>query len=114
MRITTRLSSSGNGSIGFISSVCGLVSVQLASVYGATKAAMNQLAKSLACEWAKDNIRVNSVAPWLIKTSLVEHTLHVKEYQEKIESRTPMGRVGEPHEVSSLVGYLLSSRPLLT
>lgn len=35
--------------------------------------AMNQLTKNLACEWAKDNIRVNSVAPWYIKTSLVKH-----------------------------------------
>lgn len=35
--------------------------------------AMNQLTKNLACEWAKDNIRANCVAPWYIKTSLVEH-----------------------------------------
>lgn len=34
--------------------------------------AMNQLTKNLACEWAKDNIRVNCVAPWYIKTSLVK------------------------------------------
>ncbi|RWW01514.1 hypothetical protein GW17_00035444 [Ensete ventricosum] len=36
-------------------------------------AAMNQMTKNLACEWAKDNIRINSVAPWYIKTKLVEH-----------------------------------------
>lgn len=35
--------------------------------------AMNQLTKNLACEWAKDNIRANCVAPWYIKTLLVEH-----------------------------------------
>lgn len=35
--------------------------------------ALVQLTKNLACEWAKDNIRTNSVAPWYIKTSLVEH-----------------------------------------
>jgi enoyl-[acyl-carrier-protein] reductase (NADH) len=34
--------------------------------------AINQLTKNLACEWAKDNIRANSVAPWLIRTPLVE------------------------------------------
>lgn len=38
-----------------------------------TPGAINQLAKNLACEWAKDNIRANSVAPWYIRTSLVEH-----------------------------------------
>ena len=38
-------------------------------------AAMNQIAKNFACEWAKDNIRSNSVAPWYIKTSLVEDVI---------------------------------------
>lgn len=38
-------------------------------------AAMNQLTRNLACEWAKDNIRTNSVAPWYTKTSLVEHVM---------------------------------------
>lgn len=37
--------------------------------------AMNQLTRNLACEWAKDNIRANSVAPWYIKTSLVDHVI---------------------------------------
>ena len=36
---------------------------------------MNQLAKNLACEWAKDNIRINSVAPWFIKTPLTEKVM---------------------------------------
>ncbi|KAI5660090.1 hypothetical protein M9H77_28883 [Catharanthus roseus] len=100
------LKASGMGSIVFISSVAGMVSIELAAVYSATKAAINQLAKNLACEWAKDNIRVNSVAPWFIKTSLVEADLNVKEILEKVHSRTPMSRVGEPEEVSSLVAYL--------
>ncbi|KAJ0458420.1 putative oxidoreductase [Helianthus annuus] len=66
------LKASGVGSIVFMSSVAGLVHVFSGSVYGATKGAINQLTKNLACEWAKDNIRVNSVAPWFIKTPLVE------------------------------------------
>ncbi|KAL6580285.1 hypothetical protein OROMI_008309 [Orobanche minor] len=59
-------------SIVFISSVAGLVHLFSGSIYGATKGAINQLAKNLACEWAKDHIRVNCVAPWYIKTSLVK------------------------------------------
>ncbi|KAM0039164.1 putative oxidoreductase [Helianthus debilis subsp. tardiflorus] len=66
------LKASGVGSIVFMSSVAGQVHVFSGSVYGATKGAINQLTKNLACEWAKDNIRVNSVAPWFIKTPLVE------------------------------------------
>ncbi|XP_044461685.1 tropinone reductase homolog At5g06060-like isoform X2 [Mangifera indica] len=67
------LKASGSGSIVFISSVSGVVHVLSGSIYGATKGAMNQLTRNLACEWAKDNIRANSVAPWYIKTSLVDH-----------------------------------------
>eukprot|EP00261_Vitis_vinifera_P034846 XP_019076089.1 PREDICTED: tropinone reductase homolog At2g29290-like isoform X3 [Vitis vinifera] len=66
------LKASGAGSIVLMSSVAGVVSLKYLSAYGATKGALNQLAKSLACEWAQDNIRANSIAPWFIKTSLVE------------------------------------------
>ncbi|KAK4855562.1 hypothetical protein QYF36_008524 [Acer negundo] len=50
----------------------GIVSVSVGSLYGVTKGAMNQLAKNLACEWARDNIRANSVAPYFVRTSLTE------------------------------------------
>ncbi|XP_050237741.1 tropinone reductase homolog At2g29170-like isoform X2 [Mercurialis annua] len=69
------LKSSGAGSIVFMSSISGVVSVNVGTVYGATKAAMNQLAKNLACEWAKDNIRTNSVAPWFIRTPFIEELI---------------------------------------
>ncbi|KAJ0021048.1 hypothetical protein Pint_32726 [Pistacia integerrima] len=57
------LKAAGSASIILMSSVCGVVSVNVGSIYAVTKGAMNQLAKNLACEWAKDNIRINSVAP---------------------------------------------------
>lgn len=100
------LKSSGVGSIVFISSVAGVLSIGTGSVYAASKAAINQLTKNLACEWAKDNIRSNCVAPWYIRTSLVEHLLNDKEFVEKVVSRTPLGRPGEAKEVSSLVAFL--------
>ncbi|KAM7264188.1 hypothetical protein ACFE04_001871 [Oxalis oulophora] len=100
------LKASGVGSIVFISSVAGIVSTGTGSIYGTSKGAMNQLTRNLACEWAADNIRSNSVAPWSIKTSLVEHLLENKEFVDKIKSRTPLERVGEPEEVASLVAYL--------
>ncbi|GJN31013.1 hypothetical protein PR202_gb19367 [Eleusine coracana subsp. coracana] len=100
------LKASGSGSIVLISSVCGVVAVCTGSVYAMTKGAMNQLAKNLACEWAKDNIRTNSVAPWYIKTPLVEGDLSRKDYVDNILCRTPQRRVGEPEEISSLVAFL--------
>ncbi|KAG5118506.1 hypothetical protein JHK82_032926 [Glycine max] len=61
---------------------------------------------NLACEWEKDNIRSNAVAPWYIKTSLVEQVLSNKDYLEEVYSRTPLRRLGDPAEVSSLVAFL--------
>ncbi|CAH9131764.1 unnamed protein product [Cuscuta epithymum] len=101
------LKASGAGSIVFVSSVAGLVHVSFAgSIYSATKGAMNQLTKNLACEWAKDAIRVNSVAPWYIKTSLVKEVTSDEEFLERVISRTPLRRVGEPEDVSSVVAFL--------
>ncbi|XP_047086375.1 tropinone reductase homolog At5g06060-like [Lolium rigidum] len=100
------LKASGSGSIVFISSVCGVIAEASSSIYSLTKGAMNQLAKNLACEWAKDHIRTNSVAPWYIKTSMVEADLAKEEFMVLLRQRTPMRRVGEPEEVSSLVAFL--------
>lgn len=100
------LKSSGNGSIVFISSVAGVVSIGSGAIYAVSKAAMNQLTMNLACEWAKDNIRSNCVAPWYTKTSLVEHLLSNEEFVGEVLSRTPIQRIAEAHEVSSLVAFL--------
>ncbi|XP_023743485.1 tropinone reductase homolog At5g06060 [Lactuca sativa] len=100
------LKASGAGNIVFISSVMGLVHTPFGSIYSATKGAMNQLAKNLACEWAKDNIRSNSVAPWATKTPLAQHIIEKEEFLEAMASRTPLKRVAEPNEVSSLVAFL--------
>ncbi|XP_050210968.1 tropinone reductase homolog At5g06060-like [Mercurialis annua] len=100
------LKSSGAGSIIFISSVAGIQHLGSGSIYGATKGAINQLTKNLACEWAKDNIRTNAVAPWYIRTSMVERLLGNKEFLDKVVAKTPLQRVGEATEVSSLVAFL--------
>ena len=66
------LAKSGDACVLFNSSVASLVSMQSGVVYAMTKAAMNMLTKYLACEWAKDGIRVNAVAPWYINTPLAK------------------------------------------
>ncbi|CAI0393047.1 unnamed protein product [Linum tenue] len=102
------LKNSEGASLVFMSSVAGVASVSFGSVYGATKGAMNQLTKNLACEWAKDNIRVNSVAPWFTTTPLVESLQHLedKKFEESVIGRTPMRRVGKAEEVASLTAFL--------
>ncbi|KAL5740550.1 hypothetical protein ACOSP7_029435 [Xanthoceras sorbifolium] len=103
------LKASGNGSIVFISSATGLIAIPLSSLYASTKGAINQVTKNLACEWAKDNIRVNSIAPWIIRTPLIdaiEEDPNVKKLVSQLISRTPIQRAGKPEEVSSVVAFL--------
>ncbi|XP_062095508.1 tropinone reductase homolog At5g06060-like isoform X2 [Humulus lupulus] len=96
---------SGNGSIIFISSISGATAFPGCTIYAATKGAMNQMTKNLACEWAKDNIRANTVAPGFIRTSLSESDSG-NGYVGQLIDRTPMGRVGEPKDISSVVAFL--------
>ncbi|XP_014625927.3 tropinone reductase homolog At5g06060 [Glycine max] len=96
------LKASVKGSIVFISSVAGVVSLGTGSVYAACKAAINQLSKNLACEWANDNIRSNCVVPWATRTPLVEHLFQNQKFVEDILSRTPLKSIAEAEEVSSL------------
>ncbi|KAK1568175.1 hypothetical protein Q3G72_021417 [Acer saccharum] len=105
------LKASGNGNIVFISAVASLVAIPLLSLYSSTKGAMNQLTKNLACEWAKDNIRVNSIAPGAIRTPLLDAAEENSDGKNAtslshVISRTPISRTGNPEEVSSAVAFL--------
>ncbi|WZZ40784.1 hypothetical protein YC2023_037043 [Brassica napus] len=100
------LKASGYGSIVFLSSVAGVVSFEYGSIYGVTKGSLNQLARNLACEWAKDGIRANAVAPNVVKTRQSQSYLEDVSFKEELFCRTPLGRAGEPNEVASLVVFL--------
>ncbi|KAK1257174.1 hypothetical protein QJS04_geneDACA024923 [Acorus gramineus] len=73
-------------------------------VYASSKGAINRLAKNLAYEWAKDNIRVNCVAPGVVDTRLL-NVLDDKQRAQVIDE-TPLRRIGKPEEISSVVAFL--------
>jgi Tropinone reductase 1 len=96
----------GSASIVNIGSVSGLTHVRTGPLYGLSKAAVHQLSVNLACEWASDGIRVNSVAPWYIRTRRTSEALSNPDYFEEVLARTPMKRIGEPEEVAAAVAFL--------
>ena len=97
---------SRGGSIVNIASVAALTSISTGSPYAMTKAAMIQLTRNLAVEWAGDNIRVNAVAPWYIRTPLSEPVLKDPDYLSRVLARTPLGRVGVPEDVAGATAFL--------
>ena len=100
------LKKSGSGTLVNVLSVAGFTHLRTGSPYAMTKAALNQLTKNLAVEWANDGIRVNAVSPWYTRTPLVQSLMEDKDYLSDVISRTPLGRIAEPEEVARVVAFL--------
>jgi len=100
------LRAAGGASVVHVSSVAGQLALPTGVAYAAAKAGLEQAARTLALEWARDRIRVNTVAPWYTRTPLVEPVLARAEALAAIVARTPLGRIAEPHEVAAAVAFL--------
>lgn len=98
----------GGGSIINTASMSGhIVNVpQPQCAYNASKAGVIQLTKSLAIEWAKRGVRVNSISPGYIGTELVNSSEFLVPLIEKWNAMAPMGRLGKPEELQSICVYL--------
>ena len=82
--------------------------------YNASKAGVIQLTKSLAVEWAKKGMRVNSISPGYIGTELVLNAPQLKPLIEQWNGMAPMGRMGKPEELMGVVVYLASDAATFT
>lgn len=89
-----------------VGSVSGATHVRTGAAYGMSKAALHQLTRNLACEWAEDGVRVNCVAPWYIRTRRTSDALADPDYYDEVIARTPMRRVGEAEEVAAAIAFL--------
>lgn len=89
-----------------VGSVSGITHVRSGAPYGMSKAAMHQMTRNLAVEWADDGVRVNAVAPWYIRTRRTHDKLADPDYLDEVLLRTPLGRIGEPEEVAAAVAFL--------
>jgi NAD(P)-dependent dehydrogenase (short-subunit alcohol dehydrogenase family) len=98
----------GGGAIVNNSSIAGLVGFAMAPVYVASKHAVNGLTKSVALEYAKQNVRINAVAPGPIETRMYLDFAKTPEVRQMLESAVPSGRVGQPEDIASTVIWLCS------
>lgn len=98
----------GGGTVVVVSSIAGLLGNRVIGVYGMSKAAENQLVRNLALEFGPDRIRVNAVAPGLIRTDFSQALLADERAVRHFEQTTPLGRIGEPEDIARVIAFLVS------
>jgi NAD(P)-dependent dehydrogenase (short-subunit alcohol dehydrogenase family) len=98
----------GGGAVVIVSSIAGLRGTGTLGAYGISKAADFALARNLAVEWGPRNVRVNCVAPGLVKTDFARSLWENPDLVARRTAATPLRRIGEPEEIGPIVAFLAS------
>ena len=99
----------GGASVIGIASLTSYFGVEVVPAYGAAKAGIVQLMKTLSMAWAKDKIRVNAVAAGITESRMTAQMLSMPEMMAPVLARTPLGRPGKPIDVAGAVLFLTSA-----
>ncbi|BES69393.1 SDR family oxidoreductase [Marinobacter nanhaiticus D15-8W] len=96
----------GDGQVVLLSSIAGIRGNTVIGTYGVSKAAEAALARNLAVEWGPRGIRVNSIAPGLVRTDFAKALVEDPERLKRVEEKTPLRRIGEPVDIAGLAVFL--------
>ena len=105
-RLAPRMIERGTGSVITVTSIGAERALPMLSAYNASKAALGELTRTMAVEWAPSGVRVNAVAPAYIETEMTAAINERDQLKKNIERRTPMGRLGQPEEVAWSIVFL--------
>jgi len=98
----------GGGSYISVGSIGGIIANTVIGAYGMSKAADHMLVKNLAAEWGPKNVRVNAIAPGLIKTDFAKALWEDPQRRKEREAATPLRRLGEPRDIGGIAAFLAS------
>jgi NAD(P)-dependent dehydrogenase (short-subunit alcohol dehydrogenase family) len=98
----------GGGAVIVISSIAGLRGTDVIGMYGISKAADIALVRNLAVEWGPHNVRVNCIAPGLVKTEFARALWEDEERLRRRNARTPLRRIGQAEEIGPIAAFLAS------
>jgi NAD(P)-dependent dehydrogenase (short-subunit alcohol dehydrogenase family) len=97
-----------DGVVIIVSSIGGLKGTGVLGAYAISKAADMQLARNLAIEWGRHNVRINCIAPGLVKTDFARALWENPDTLRHYETLTPLGRIGEPDDIGGIAAFLAS------
>ncbi|HET7365678.1 MAG TPA: SDR family oxidoreductase [Burkholderiales bacterium] len=102
------MASQGGGSFTLVGSIGGLLANTVIGAYGVSKAAGHHLVRNLAAEWGPKNVRVNAIAPGLIKTDFARALWEDEARRGERIAATPLKRLGEPRDIAGIAVFLAS------
>ncbi len=106
--VIPQMAARGGGAVILVSSIAGLKGQGKLGVYALSKAATMQLARSLAVEWGRSNVRVNTIAPGLVRTDMARALWDDPDRLAQALESYPLGRIGEPQDIAGAAVFLAS------